>query len=116
MAAEHETIASEMRHVCISALTGEGLPLLEEAIVETVFDGQVQTSDLPVISNPRHCAILKRTLTHVTAALNGEQAGLAADLIAVDLAAAVTSLGEITGETVGEDVLEAIFSSFCLGK
>lgn len=115
MVAEHETIAPEERHICISALTGEGLPLLEEAIVETVL-GQVQTSDLPVISNPRHCAILKRTLTHVTAALNGEQAGLAADLIAVDLAAAVTSLGEITGETVGEDVLETIFSSFCLGK
>jgi tRNA modification GTPase len=116
MIAAHGTLAPEVKHVCISALTGEGLPLLEDAIVETIFAGQVQTSDVPVISNPRHCAILERALAHVTAAQSGYQANTAADLIAVDLTAAVSALGEITGETVGEDVLDAIFSSFCLGK
>ena len=114
--AAHGTIAPEVKHICISALTGEGLPRLEDAIVETVFAGQVQASDVPVISNPRHCDILKRALTLVTAAQSGDQANLAADLIAVDLTAAVSALGEITGETVGEDVLDAIFSNFCLGK
>jgi tRNA modification GTPase len=116
MVAAHGTIAPEVKHICISALTGEGLPLLEDAIVETIFAGQVQTSDVPVISNPRHCEILNRALAHVTAAQSGYQANLGADLIAVDLTAAVSALGEITGETVGEDVLDAIFSNFCLGK
>jgi tRNA modification GTPase len=116
MVAAHGTIAREVRHICISALTGEGLSLLEDAIVETVFAGRVQPSDVPVISNPRHCEILKRALAHVTAAESGYQANLAADLVAVDLTAAVSALGEITGEAVGEDVLEAIFSNFCLGK
>jgi len=114
--AEHRTLAPEIRHICVSALTGEGLPLLEEAIVETIFSGQVQTSDVPVTSNPRHSEILNRALAHVTAAQSGHEAGLGADLVAVDLTAAVSALGEITGETVGEDVLDAIFRDFCLGK
>jgi tRNA modification GTPase len=114
--AAHGTIAPEARHICISALTGEGLPLLEDAIVETIFAGQVQTSDVPVISNPRHREILERALAHVTAAESGYQTNLTADLVAVDLTAAVSVLGGITGETVGEDVLDAIFSNFCLGK
>jgi tRNA modification GTPase len=114
--AAHGTIVPEARHICISALTGEGLPLLEDAIVETIFAGQVQTSDVPVISNPRHREILERALAHVTAAESGYQTNLTTDLVAVDLTAAVSALGEITGETVGEDVLDAIFSNFCLGK
>jgi tRNA modification GTPase len=115
--ADDGRILPQARHVHLSALTGEGLHLLEDAIVETVFSGQVQTSDLPVVSNPRHCEILRRALGHVAAAQAGcePQAGQA-DLLAVDLAAAVSALGEITGETVGEDLLEMIFSEFCIGK
>jgi tRNA modification GTPase len=116
MIAAHGVIAPEVKHICISALTGEGLPLLEDTIVETIFSGQVQTSDVPVISNPRHCEILKRALSHVTAAQSAAHVNVAADLIAIDLTAAVSALGEMTGETVGEDVLDAIFSNFCLGK
>ncbi len=114
--AAHETLAPEVRHIPLSALTGEGLPMLEDAMVETVLSGHVQTSDVPLISNPRHCEILTRALGHLAAAHEGHQAGLGADLIAVDLTAAVNALGEITGETAGEDVLDAIFSHFCLGK
>ena len=100
----------------IQKLTGEGLNLLEEAIVETVFSGQVQTSDVPVISNPRHCEILRRASAQITAAESSYHTHGAADLVAIDLSAAVSALGEITGETVSDDVLETIFSSFCIGK
>jgi tRNA modification GTPase len=89
---------------------------LEDAIVDTVFSGEVQASDLPVVSNPRHCEILRRALAHTIAAEASCMSGGTADLLAVDLAAAVSALGEITGETVGEDVLDAIFGNFCLGK
>jgi len=116
-AADDGRILSQARRVRVSALTGEGLDLLEDAIVETVFSGQVETSRLPLVSNPRHCDILRRALSQVVAATESHRARAdAADLVAVDLAAAISALGEITGETVSEDVLAAIFSNFCVGK
>ena len=115
--ADDGRILSQAQHLRLSALTGEGLGLLEEAIVEAIFSEQVQSSDLPVLSNPRHCEILRRALNHVISS-EGHlgPSGNPAELLAVDLTAAVGALGEITGETVGEDVLLAIFSTFCIGK
>ncbi len=100
----------------VSALTNEGVEGLEEAIVELVFGGAVTTADTPLVSNPRHQASLKRALDHVGAAEGGHLGGLSPDLVAIDVREAVDALGEITGETVSEDLLEAIFSNFCIGK
>ncbi|MFQ6057254.1 MAG: tRNA uridine-5-carboxymethylaminomethyl(34) synthesis GTPase MnmE [Anaerolineae bacterium] len=102
--------------VRISALTGEGLETLEEAMVEAVFSGRVVASDEPLVSNPRHKVLLQRALEHVASAQEAHGRGLPADFIAIDLTAAVNALGEITGETVSGDLLEAIFSHFCVGK
>jgi len=102
--------------VSISALTGQGIGALEQAIVEMVLSGQVAASDVPVVSNPRHKERLSRALEHVGAALAAAQAGLTADLVAIDLAAAVHALGQVTGQTAGDDLLENIFSHFCVGK
>ncbi len=114
--ADHQAMRPESPHVVLSALTGEGLSALEAAIEATVFSGQVQTSELPAVSNPRHSAILHRALGQVVAAQHTLSEHGTADLLAVDMAAAAGALGEITGETVSEDVLETIFSNFCLGK
>ncbi len=103
-------------HRRISALTGQGLAELEQAILELLLGGQVNASDTPLVSNPRHKAALSRALDHVRAALDGEQDAVSADLLAIDVRDAVDALGEITGETAGEDLLEAIFSQFCVGK
>jgi tRNA modification GTPase len=100
----------------ISALTGEGLEELEEAIVEVVFSGQVLASDEPLVSSPRHKDILKRALDHVVSAQDAHAQGMPADFVAIDLTSAVNALGEITGETATEDLLETIFSEFCVGK
>jgi tRNA modification GTPase len=100
----------------VSALTGEGITDLEDAIVELVFGGAVTSADTPLVSNPRHQASLKRALDHVQAAQGGQMGGLSPDLVAIDVREAVDALGEITGETVSEDLLEAIFSDFCIGK
>lgn len=102
--------------VRLSALTGEGLETLEEAMVEAVLSGRVVASDEPLISNPRHKALLQRALEHLTSAQEAHGQEMPADFIAIDLTAAVNALGEITGETVSEDLLEAIFSNFCVGK
>jgi tRNA modification GTPase len=109
-------ILPEATRVEISALTGEGLEELEEAIVEVVFSGQVLASDEPLVSSPRHKDILKRALDHVVSAQGAHTRGMPTDFVAIDLTSAVNALGEITGETVTEDLLEAIFSEFCVGK
>jgi tRNA modification GTPase len=102
--------------VPISALTGQGIDALEEAIVETVFSGQVMASDVPVVSNPRHKERFSRALDHVRQALEAVRAGLTTDLVAIDLTAAVYALGQVTGQTASDDLLENIFSRFCIGK
>jgi tRNA modification GTPase len=100
----------------VSALTGQGIEALEEAIVEMVLGGQVSAADTPLVSNPRHQASLGRALEHVRAAEEAQRSGVSPDLAAIDVREAVDALGEITGETASEDLLEAIFSKFCIGK
>ncbi len=114
--ADADSVLPNARHIQTCALTGAGLPDLENAIVECVFSGQVQTSDAPLVSNPRHCQALRRALDSVTLAQNAWQERSEPELVVVELRAAANALGEITGESAGEDVLEAIFSSFCIGK
>jgi len=103
-------------HVHLSALTGDGLPALEETMLQVVLSGQVATSDAPVSSSPRHCELFRRALEHVLEAQCALGEGLPEDLVAIDVTEAVAALGEVTGETVAEDLLEAIFSEFCIGK
>jgi tRNA modification GTPase len=104
------------RRIRISALAGEGIEALEEAIVELVAGGSVILADTPLVSNPRHKALLQHALSHTQAAIAAQQAGLSPDLVSIDVRAAVDALGEITGETVTEDLLDTIFSKFCIGK
>lgn len=111
-----DRLLPDARHVAISALTGTGLSDLEQAILDQLLRGSVAASDTPLVSNPRHKAALARALDHVHAAQAGEQTGLSTELLAIDVRAAVDELGEITGETAGADLIEAIFSQFCLGK
>jgi tRNA modification GTPase len=106
----------DWRAVPISALTGAGLEMLEEAIVETVFSGQVIAAEAPLVTSPRHKEALHRALDHIEAALAARQADLSPDLIAIDVAAGVNALGEVTGQTASEDLVETIFSNFCIGK
>jgi tRNA modification GTPase len=102
--------------VPISALNGEGLETLEETILEAIFAGRVTAGETPTVTSPRHKEALSRALDQVNSALAAHHAGLVADLIAIDLAAAVNALGEITGQTANEDLIETIFGNFCVGK
>ena len=100
----------------LSALTGEGVARLEELIIRQITGGSVISSDAPLISNPRHQALLARAIEHTRAAIQAQQDGFSPDLVSIDLREAVDALGEITGETATEDLLDTIFSKFCIGK
>lgn len=102
--------------VSVSALTGEGLDDLEQRMVAAVLGGKVITSDELLISNPRHKACLDRARAHLDQALSSIAEEMPDDFVTIDLTAAVSALGEITGETVSDELLETIFSSFCIGK
>ena len=118
-AQNHDVLADFLpsaQRVHISALASAGLEALETALVELITGGSVTLADTPLVSNPRHKALLQRALTHCQAAIAAQQANLSPDLVSIDVRAAVDALGEITGQTVTEDLLDTIFSKFCIGK
>jgi tRNA modification GTPase len=101
--------------VVVSALTGQGLEALSQAVAGLLLGGAV-AAEGRLVTNPRHRHALERSAGHLRDALAGHARGVPADLLAVDLTAALGALGEITGETVGEELLDTIFSRFCIGK
>jgi tRNA modification GTPase len=97
----------------VSAETGEGLDRLEGLIAEAAGLTDKEES---LVANLRQEEALRRAMAHIEAALETRRAGFGSDLISIDVRAAWVALGEITGETVGEDLLDQIFSRFCIGK
>ncbi len=90
---------------------------MEKKLAELVLSGEAMPrSGDAVITSVRHRDALKRAENHVQAALSASSLGTPAAFIAVDLHSALNALGEITGETVGEDLLDEIFRNFCIGK
>jgi tRNA modification GTPase len=98
-----------------SLLTGIGLDALEGQVVALTVGGEL-ASEAALVTSTRHRAALGRAQEHLAAATATLAQGLPLDFVAVDLHAAVDALGEITGETATEELLETIFHEFCIGK
>lgn len=101
--------------VSLSVHTGEGIDALIDAIKEKVFSSRGQREDV-VLTRLRHQERLLEASAHVKEALAALHGGLPMDLLAIDLSGAVEALGEITGQSVSEEVVDRIFHDFCLGK
>lgn len=99
----------------VSAFTGEGINMLKSTIKQLFFKGEV-TTDSAMITNIRHKQALLRAKESCTFALEALKNTLAIDLASIDVKNAWVSLGEVTGETVEEDIIDKIFSEFCIGK
>ena len=100
----------------VSALHHSGIDRLEEVIRELVLDGRQDSSAEILLSNLRHKQALDNAREGLEQALEASRANLSAEFISVDLGRALQALGEIVGETTTEDILERIFSQFCIGK
>ena len=100
----------------VSALTGDGLSLLKEALVREAAIPEIQENDT-IVSNVRHYQALKKAHASISRVLEGISTGIPSDLVAQDLRDCIHQLSEITGTTIAsEDVLKSIFSKFCIGK
>jgi len=99
-----------------SMLTGEGLAQLEETMVSLVTSGKGLHSESALITSTRHRESLRHAAAHLQASLASLHQQLPLDFVSIDLRAAYDALGEITGETASDDLLERIFSEFCIGK
>jgi tRNA modification GTPase len=104
------------RKVEISALKGTNLDKLEEMICEIVFRGEVAASPEPIINNIRHKTAARDASLCLNGALESIEKGLSIEFIVEDIKEAVKNLGRITGETTPDEILDKIFSRFCIGK
>ena len=104
--------------VLASALTGFGIDSLEEAIAGALLgsDTKPLESDRAVISHARHRHALESALSHVRDAFETIDKTLPPDFLSIDVRGALTSLGEVTGQTATDDIINEIFSRFCIGK
>ncbi len=100
----------------LSAKTGDGLEALFEA-VEKMFElGEIAGNDDIIITSQRHIELLRAAADSVKEVQNTMQMGLSEDFYSVDMMNAYRKLGEITGEETDEDLINEIFSKFCMGK
>ncbi|MFM1941220.1 MAG: tRNA modification GTPase MnmE [Verrucomicrobiota bacterium] len=102
--------------VGLSAVTGEGIEALKDAIRSLVWSGGVGGEMLEVMINARHKDALERSRGGLVRGLEALGADRPLDLVALDLRAAVQAVGEVVGKTTTDDLLDRIFSRFCLGK
>ena len=99
----------------ISAKNGEGIDLLKNKIKDLFFKGEINSTDL-MITNSRHKEALYRAKEKCLASLETLNSGVSIDFASIDIRGAWINLGEVSGETLEEDIIDKIFSEFCLGK
>ena len=100
----------------ISALHGDGMESLKDAVFQTILGGRLDTETSVVAPNLRHKICLEQSLAAVYRALELLDSHHSAELLALEMQEALTHLGEIIGVTTTEDLLDQIFSQFCVGK
>ncbi|BCJ87477.1 tRNA uridine-5-carboxymethylaminomethyl(34) synthesis GTPase MnmE [Effusibacillus dendaii] len=113
----------EIRHIASSGIFVEmsvketsGLEKLEQQVESLFLSGSIEGKEAAYVSNVRHISLLEKADRQLKDAIESAEAGMTLDLVAVDIREAWETLGEIIGETAGEDLLDQIFSQFCLGK
>ncbi|MDI6781468.1 MAG: tRNA uridine-5-carboxymethylaminomethyl(34) synthesis GTPase MnmE [bacterium] len=114
--AQIKQLLSDKPIVCISAITGHGLEELRDTIKRLLLDGQVKIDERVMVSNVRHVDALRKSRLSILQAQDTLNTNPSLELIAVDLRDTLFHLSIITGETTTEDVLDVVFSRFCVGK
>ncbi|HEX3988256.1 MAG TPA: tRNA uridine-5-carboxymethylaminomethyl(34) synthesis GTPase MnmE, partial [Verrucomicrobiae bacterium] len=109
-------LPTDVRATTVSCATGDGIETLKDAIKEKVWAGQIDAEMLEAMINSRHEDALRRGRAGIDRAASALDSDLGLELVALDLRIAADAIGEIVGKTTTEDLLDAIFSQFCIGK
>ncbi|MHD0398767.1 tRNA uridine-5-carboxymethylaminomethyl(34) synthesis GTPase MnmE [Staphylococcus simulans] len=99
-----------------SMLKQEGIDQLEEQIRDLFFGGEVQNQDMTYVSNSRHISLLKQARHAIQDAIDAAEAGIPMDMVQIDLTRTWEILGEIIGASASDELIDQLFSQFCLGK
>lgn len=99
-----------------SMLKQEGIDELEIQIRDLFFGGEVQNQDMTYVSNSRHISLLKQARQTIQDAIDAAESGVPMDMVQIDLTRTWEILGKIIGETASDELIDQLFSQFCLGK
>ncbi|MGA8942301.1 MAG: tRNA uridine-5-carboxymethylaminomethyl(34) synthesis GTPase MnmE [Thermoactinomyces sp.] len=113
---EVRRLIGEIPLITTSLKEEKGIDDLEEAISRLFHLGKVELADGTYVSNVRHIHLLRKALASIREVIQAIDAGVPLDMAEIDLKNAWESLGEVIGEAVSEDLIDQIFSQFCLGK
>jgi tRNA modification GTPase len=110
------TLPTEAQSVRVCSVSGQGMEGLKDAIKALVWAGEIKAEMLQVAINSRHQDALNRARGTTRQAADALRADATLELVAMDLRIAANAVGEIVGKTTTEDLLDSIFSTFCIGK
>ncbi|HIW89926.1 MAG TPA: tRNA uridine-5-carboxymethylaminomethyl(34) synthesis GTPase MnmE [Candidatus Ligilactobacillus excrementipullorum] len=114
--AEVKQIVATEELLSTSVLKNDGLDELEERIAKMFFNGIENSQTTVMLTNSRHIALLHQAKDSLQAVLDGIETGMPVDLCQIDMTNAWDVLGEITGDSYQDELLDQLFSQFCLGK
>ncbi|WP_369901579.1 tRNA uridine-5-carboxymethylaminomethyl(34) synthesis GTPase MnmE [Bacillus manliponensis] len=109
-------LAGGARIITTSLIEEKGVDELEKAIAELFFEGAIESADMTYVSNARHIGLLTQAEKTIGDAIEAIYNGVPIDMVQIDLTRTWEILGEITGDTVHESLIDQLFSQFCLGK
>ena len=112
----NQKIVKNLEIIEVSAKKRDGIEKIEEAIKNMFFAGNLSFNDEIYITNIRHKTALQDACEALNRVNESIDAGMPEDFYSIDLMDAYEALGSITGETIGEDLVNEIFSKFCMGK
>jgi len=112
----HEQILPDSKILKISAKFGDGIDALKNAIVDNTATDKEENAGAVMITNMRHKIALEKALGNILSAKENIQSGVSPEFPAFDLREALDNLDEITGKKINDEILDKIFSSFCIGK
>lgn len=107
---------SESDIISLSVLNNDGIDALEEKIASYFFNGNVNDKDATYVSNTRHISLIEQAIISLDDVLNGIDNDMPVDLLQIDFTKSWELLGEITGDTIKDELLTELFTQFCLGK
>ncbi|EMN7728438.1 MULTISPECIES: tRNA uridine-5-carboxymethylaminomethyl(34) synthesis GTPase MnmE [Bacillus] len=109
-------LAKGNRVITTSLIEEQGIDELEKAIADLFFEGTIDSTDMTYVSNARHIGLLTQAGQTIGDAIEAIENGVPIDMVQIDLTRTWEILGEITGDTVHESLIDQLFSQFCLGK